>query len=424
MARVLILLPSATYRAPDFLAAAARLGTEVVVASDVAQTIDMGDRALVLDLADPEAAAAAVVEAAGRHPFDAVVAVDDQGVLVAALAAARLGLAHNPLGAVAATRDKAAMRTALAAAGTVRQPDFVVVAPGARGVPDDPGARGVPENIGADVAAAAAGVGFPCVVKPVSLSASRGVIRADDPAQAAAAGERVRAILAEATGAGDAPLVVERYIDGTEVAVEALLRGGRLEVLAVFDKPDPLVGPYFEETLYVTPSRLPADTQAGLVEAVAGAAHALGLVEGPVHAELRIDAEGLPWLLEVAARSIGGLCSRSLRFGAGVSLEELILRHALGLPLDPVREQAASGVMMLPIPTAGTLVEVRGQAAARAIPGIEGLELSVLPGRTVRPLPEGDRYLGFLFARAPTPEAVEAALRVAHACLEVVVDPA
>ncbi|MDQ3944156.1 MAG: ATP-grasp domain-containing protein, partial [Actinomycetota bacterium] len=274
------------------------------------------------------------------------------------------------------------------------------------------------------VVAAAVEVGFPCVVKPVSLSASRGVIRADDPAQAAVAAERVRAIVAEATGAGDAPLVVERYIDGTEVAVEALLREGQLEVLAVFDKPDPLIGPYFEETLYVTPSRLRAGIQAQLVDAVAGAAAAIGLVEGPVHAELRIDAQGQPWLLEVAARSIGGLCSRSLRFGAGVSLEELILRHALRLPLDPVREQAASGVMMLPIPTAGTLVEVRGQDAARAVPGIEGLEVSVLPGRPVRPLPEGDRYLGFLFARAPTAEAVETALRAGHACLEVVVDPA
>jgi len=416
VARVLILLPSATYRAPDFLAAAARLGAEVVVASDVAQTIDMGDRALVLDLGDPEAAVATVVEAAGRHPLDAVVAVDDQGVLVGALAAARLGLAHNPPEAVAATRDKAAMRMALAAAGTVRQPAFVIVpAPGARGVPGEPGA---------DVVAAAAEVGFPCVVKPVSLSASRGVIRVDDPAQAAAAGERVRAIVAEATGAGDAPLVVERYIEGTEVAVEALLRGGRLEVLAVFDKPDPMTGPYFEETLYVTPSRLPAATQDRVVGAVAAAAAAIGLVEGPVHGELRIDAQGQPWLLEVAARSIGGLCSRALRFGAGVSLEELILRHALGFPLDPVREAAASGVMMLPIPTAGTLVGVRGQEAARAVPGVAGLELSILPGRPVRPLPEGDRYLGFLFARAATPEAVEAALRAAHACLEVVIDPA
>ncbi|MGH9002976.1 MAG: ATP-grasp domain-containing protein, partial [Acidimicrobiia bacterium] len=361
MARVLILLPSATYRAPDFLAAAARLGAEVVVASEVAQTIDMGDRALVLPLDDPGAAAAAIVASAGRHPLDAVVAVDDQGVLVAALAGARLGLAHNPPAAVAATRDKAAMRTALAGAAGVLQPAFTVVAPGDRGVPVDTGDRGVPVDTGdrgvpvdtrdrgvpaetgADVAAAAVEIGFPCVVKPVSLSASRGVIRADDPAQAAAAGTRARAIVAEATGVDDAPLVVERYVAGTEVAVEALLRGGHLEVLAIFDKPDPLTGPYFEETLYVTPSRLPAETRARVVGAVAAAAAGIGLVEGPVHAELRIDDQGETWLLEVAARSIGGLCSRALRFGAGVSLEELILRHALGLPLDPVREQAASG---------------------------------------------------------------------------------
>ncbi|MGH8992855.1 MAG: ATP-grasp domain-containing protein [Acidimicrobiia bacterium] len=433
MARVLILLPSATYRAPDFLAAAARLGAEVVVASDVAQTIEMGDRALVLPLDDPGAAAAAIVASAGRHPLDAVVAVDDQGVLVAALAGARLGLAHNPPAAVAATRDKAAMRTALAGAAGVLQPAFTVVAPGDRGVPVDTGDRGVPVDTrdrgvpaetGADVAAAAVEIGFPCVVKPVSLSASRGVIRADDPAQAAAAGTRARAIVAEATGVDDAPLVVERYVAGTEVAVEALLRGGHLEVLAIFDKPDPLTGPYFEETLYVTPSRLPAETRARVVGAVAAAAAGIGLVEGPVHAELRIDDQGETWLLEVAARSIGGLCSRSLRFGMGVSLEELILRHALGLPLDPVREAAASGVMMLPIPAAGRLVEVRGQDEARAVPGIEGLEVSVLSGRPVRPLPEGDRYLGFLFARAATPEAVEAALRTAHACLDVVIDPA
>jgi biotin carboxylase len=404
--RVLLLLPSATYRAPDFLAAAARLGAEVVVASDVAQTIDMGDRALVLDLAHPEEAAGTIVEAAREHPLDAVVAVDDQGVMVAALAAARLGLAANPPAAVAATRDKAVMRQALAAAGAVRQPAFTVV------------------PAGGDVAAIATAIGFPCVIKPVSLSASRGVIRADDAAQATAAGERARAILAEATGSAEGPLVVERYVEGTEVAVEALLRHGRLEVLAVFDKPDPLTGPYFEETLYVTPSRLPAATQARVSEAVAGAAAAIGLVEGPAHAELRIDADGRPWLLEVAARSIGGLCSRALRFGAGLSLEELILRHALGLPLDPHRERAASGVMMLPIPAAGTLVEVRGQAAARAVPGVEGLELSVLPGRRVRPLPEADRYLGFLFARAATPEAVEDALRTAHGHLEVVIDPA
>ena len=412
MPRVLLLLPTATYRAPDFLAAAAALGAEVVVGSEQAQTLAgaMGDRALTVPLDDPEAAVEAITELAGRRPLDAVVAVDDQGVLVAALASRRLALAHNPPEAVARTRDKAAMRAALglgqAGRAAARQPDYRVVA------------------ADADVAALAAEVGFPCVVKPVSLSASRGVIRADDPGAAVAAAERVRAILADAGHPAGEPLLVERYIPGEEVAVETLLRGGRLDVLAIFDKPDPLVGPYFEETLYVTPSRLPEAVQSRLSDAVAGAATAIGLREGPVHAELRIDPDGEPWILELAGRSIGGLCSRALRFGTGMSLEEVILRHALGLPVEAEREEAAAGVMMLPIPFAGTLREVKGQDDARAVPGITGLEISIRPGRPVLPLPEGDRYLGFLFARAGSPEAVESALRTAHALLEVVIDPA
>jgi biotin carboxylase len=406
VARVLLLLPSGTYKAPDFLAAADRLGVEVVVASETEQTLAgaMGDRALVVDLADPVASVAAITGLAARHPLEAVVAVDDQGVLIAALAAKELGLPANLPEAVARTRNKAAMRTALDTVPHLRQPSFRVV------------------SRGGDVAAAANEVGWPVVVKPISLSASRGVIRADDPAGADAAAARVWAILAEDCHPAEEPIIVEAYVPGEEVAVEALLRGGRLEVLAVFDKPDPLVGPYFEETLYVTPSRLPDAVQAEIASSVAGAAAAIGLTEGPVHAEIRIDPDGRPWLLELAARTIGGLCARTLRFAAGVTLEELVLRHALGLPLDPRREHVAAGVMMLPIPSAGRLVAVHGQDDARAVPGITALELSIRPGGEVRPLPEGDRYLGFLFARAPSPAEVEQALRTAHAALQVVID--
>jgi biotin carboxylase len=398
--RVLLLLPSATYRAADFLAAARILGAEVVVGSEEAQALAgaMGDRALQLPLDDPQRGAEAVVDLAVRSPLDAVVAVDDQGVLVAALAAARLGLPHNPPAAVAATRDKAATRAALAAAG-LPQPRWRAI------------------TAAHDIAALASDVGLPCVVKPASMAASRGVIRADDPTGAAAAARRVRSIV------GEGPMLVESYVEGTEVAVEGLLRSGQLEILAIFDKPDPLTGPYFEETIYVTPSRLPAQTLECVAAATTAAAGALGLVEGPVHAEARITPEGEVVVLELAARSIGGLCSRALRFGTGVSLEELILRHALGLPLDPTRESAAAGVMMLPIPAAGTLRRVDGQAEARAVPGVTGLELSIHPGRPVRPLPEGDRYLGFLFARGEHPEEVEAALRAAHARLVIVIDP-
>jgi biotin carboxylase len=393
VARVLLLVPTTTYRAADFLAAAHALGVEVVVASDEAPPLasSMGDRALAVPLDDPDAAAAAIEALDARHPIDAVVAVDDQGVVVAARAGERLGFPHNRPAAVALTRDKAAMRDALAAA-EVSQPRYARL-----DELDD-----LPD------------VGWPRVVKPTHSSGSRGVLRADDAAAARAAARRVSAIV------DGAPLLVEEYVAGVEVAVEGLLQDGRLVVLAVFDKPDPLEGPTFEETIYVTPSRLPAEWL-NTVERVAGdATRALGLTEGPVHAELRVDPDGRAWLIEVAARSIGGLCARTLRLGAGISLEEVILRHALDLPLvDLAREAQASGVMMLPIPRAGVLRGVHGQDAARRVPGVVGLEVTIPTGRPVRALPEGDRYLGFLFARGATPDEVEATLRRAHGLLEV-----
>jgi biotin carboxylase len=397
--RILLLLPTATYRAADFVTAAARLGVDVVVGSEHRQALagPMGDRAVVVPLAGGDAALDAIAALHDRTPLDAVLAVDDHGVVVAAAAAQRLGLRHNPPNAVAATRDKAAMRERLAAA-SLPQPAYRIVAHGA------------------DIASAATEVGYPCVVKPVSRSASQGVIRVDDAIQAAAAGIRIRAIV----GDGPEPLLVERFVPGAEVAVEGLLLGGRLEVLAVFDKPDPMDGPFFEETIYVTPSRQPASVLADLEATVARAAAALGLREGPVHAELRIGTAGALMILELAARSIGGLCARALRFGAGVSLEEVIIRHALGLGLDGLaRETQASGVMMLPIRSAGVLDRVSGQERALAIDGVVGVEISIASGRPVVPLPEGDRYLGFVFARGPTAQDVEDALRRAEACLEV-----
>jgi biotin carboxylase len=367
----------------------------------------MGDRALMVPLGRPDAATAAIVALHQRAPLDAVVAVDDQGVVVAAMAGRALGLPHNPPEAVARTRDKAAMRSALARAG-VRQPEFRII-------------TGRSDNLDAQ----AADIGLPCVVKPVALSASRGVIRADTAAELAVAAARVRAILGEAGEDPEGPLLVERFVAGTEMAIEALLRGGRLEVLALFDKPDPLDGPYFEETIYVTPSRATMATTEAVEQLTGDAVRAIGLIEGPVHAEVRIDAEGRPWMLEVAARSIGGLCGRTLRFGTGMSLEEVILRHAVGLPLDGIRREAsAAGVMMLPIARAGWLTPVGGRADALAVPAVEAVEISIPAGRRVRPLPEGDRYLGFVFARASTPEEVEAALRRAHAALDVVITDA
>jgi len=331
-----------------------------------------------------------------------VVGVDDVTAAAAAAIAERLGLRSSAPAAVGATRDKYQMRQCLAAAGE-RVPRFRRIAL------DEAPLR------------ASRGVEYPCVLKPLALSASRGVIRVNNADQFMAAFERIRALLArdDVSVSGDAAryLLAEEYIAGLEVALEGLLTAGELHTLALFDKPDPLEGPFFEETIYVTPSRLPAGVQDAIRKATASACAALGLTEGPVHAELRLNDDG-PWVLEIAARSIGGLCSRTLRFGTGMSLEEIILRHALGWPIASLeRERGAAGVMMIPIPRAGRLDGVRGVDDARAVPLVEDVVISAHVGQTLVPLPEGWQYLGFVFARGETPAGVEDALRIAHARL-------
>ena len=322
---------------------------------------------------------------------------------MAALAAARLGLAHNPPEAARAARRKDELRRRLHAAG-VRTPRYDLAT-----IDDDP-------------AASASGRRYPVVLKPTFLAGSRGVIRADDAAQFVGAFHRI-AVLLRQTEVEDKDrdaarlVLVEEFVPGDEVALEGILLAGRLKVLALFDKPDPLDGPFFEETLYVTPSRLPVAVQRALAATTASAARAIGLREGPIHAELRVDHRG-PWLIELAARSIGGLCSRTLRFGTGRSLEELILMHALGDDVAGLcRESRPAGVMMIPIPRAGVLRGVRGLTDARRVPGIDDVTISAVVGRPLVPLPEGSSYLGFIFARAGSPAKVESALRAAHARL-------
>lgn len=412
---VLIILPTGTYRAEEYLAAATRLGATVVVASEHAQALagQMGDRALEVPLDDPERAAALIVEQDARIPLDAVMAVDDQGLLAAALASESLGLSHSPSTAVRLTRDKAAMRRAFAAS-EVEQPRHLVVTPGS---PDA-------------VARAAAVVGPPVVVKPCSLSGSRGVIRADTPDEAAAAAGRIRSILDAEGERADSPLLVEAFVPGAEVAVEGVLTGGRLDVIAIFDKPDPLEGPFFEETLYVSPPALSGEEWAAVEQATRAAAAALGLTDGPVHAELRLappesaGAPRRPVVLEVAARTIGGRCSKALRLPGGATLEDLVVARALGLPGPDPRLDGPAGVLMIPIPRSGILREVRNVEEARALEGITGVEITIAPGRPIRALPEGDRYVGFVFAAAGTAADVERALRAAEDLLVVDVDPA
>jgi biotin carboxylase len=407
MARVLLLLPKSSYRAQPFLDGAARAGVLVRVASDVCHVLHeaWGSGALTVDFDAPEEAAARIAEACAREPVDAIIPVTDATALVAALAAARMGLAANAPSAAYAARNKRALREALASAG-VPQPAFRVASL------DDDRRRVAEEAF------------RPCVVKPVLLSASRGVIRADDPPGVIAALARIDAIVAmpDLGGIEDTDrrtVLVEQFVEGPEVALEGLLTptpdGAVLRTLALFDKPDPLDGPYFEETIYVTPSRLPAGTQERIRAVAEAAARAMGLSTGPVHAELRLQGGDAPVVIEIAARSIGGLCGRALRFDAGMSLEEIVVRHAVGEEVSlRALSGGASGVMMIPVPAKGVLEAITGLDDARAVVGIEEVVLGAPLGTKLVPVPEGGSYLGFLFARGETPSKVEAALREAH----------
>ena len=414
--RLLLLLPSVTYRAAAFVDAALRLGVLLTVASDRASALAGHQRSglLTLNFGDPDRAAEQARAFASEFPLTAVFGVDDETALVAALVAADLQLPSVPVNAARAARDKQLQRRILSDS-RVPVPDF--------------SAHDMAEP--AEVVARAAP--YPCVIKPVNLSASRGVMRADSPDEFLRMHARLARILAAPdvqTGRGlprcaaEQRYLVERFIPGVEVALEGLLVAGELHVLALFDKPDPLDGPFFEETIYVTPSRLPATTQQRITQCVQTAARAMGLDRGPVHAELRVNEEGV-WMIELAARPIGGRCSAALRFGeaGAISLEEVLLGHALGsVPPIPTRERGASGVMMIPTPAAGVLREVRSVEDARRVTGVTDVLITAHIGQRLVPLPEGSRYLGFIFARGNTPAEVESALRRAHEILTVIID--
>jgi biotin carboxylase len=406
--RVLLLVPARTYRAADFLLAAARMGLDLVIGSDGA--LPLGGRPVIpVNPADPARSASLITAHCG--PVAAVIAADTPMLELATAVAARLGLPHNPAEAVRNAADKARQRQRWADAG-VPQPRFGIIPAAA--------------PAGA-IRQAAETAGFPCVVKAISLSASQGVLRADDAAAAVTAARRIRQVLDRAGHRPDRePLLIEEYLPGPEISIDGLLTGGGLAVAAVFDKPATPDGPTFEETLLVTPSQLPGPVLASAIATAGQAARALGLTRGPVHAELRIDdrdSHPRPAMLELAARSIGGLCSRALRFPGGRTLEELILASALGQPV-PAASRApdqAAGVYMLPVPRAGVLRAVEGRDSAAAVPGITGLTITIPVGQPVRPLPDGDRYLGFIFAAAATRHEVEQALTAARDQLRVTI---
>ena len=401
-------MTTATYRASAYMAAAHEMGVRVTVGTDrpdLLAELNPGG-SITLDYSQPEAGAALIESFAKEFPIDAIAPVDDDTLILGAMAAEALGLPYHPVEAARTTRSKYELRKVLSEEG-LPSPAFRLVS-----------AQEEPEKI-------AASIPYPCVLKPTFLAASRGVIRANDEAEFADAYRRVGAILEEpeaiARGGTEARMIlVEDYLEGVEVAVEGLVVRGEAHILAIFDKPDPLEGPFFEETIYVTPSRLPEETQNRIREETTRAARAIRLREGPLHAELRINDAGEIRVIDVASRAIGGKCSGALEFGGGASLECLILSQALGVaPPSMEREKKASGVMMIPIPGEGVLRGIEGREEAMAVPGIMEVDISIHIGGRVVPLPEGDRYLGFIFAKGERPEEVEAALRAAHGKLRL-----
>ncbi|MBF0277797.1 MAG: ATP-grasp domain-containing protein [SAR324 cluster bacterium] len=406
MSRILLLIPTTTYRAAAFMEAAQRLQLEVVVGSDQRQVFSAmhPERSLALDFQNPDRAVRQIADASNAKPFQAIVGVDDETVILAAMANEALGIKHNSVESVRATRDKFLFREKLQISNLV-SPHFELF------------------SIETPVEQLSQRINFPSVLKPTFLSGSRGVIRADNAKEFADAFVQIRGILADPEilrKGGDSAhhILVEDYIPGKEVALEGLLCEGELKLLALFDKPDPLEGPLFVETIYVTPSRLPENIQDEIIYVTQQAARGLGLHEGPIHAELRCNDRGI-WPIEIAARSIGGLCSRVLEFSSGHSLEELILLHALGNEIQSGnRKKEAAGVMMIPVLKQGILKGVSGKEQAMKITGINELLISIPLNQEIEPLPRGDRYLGFIFAQGESPGLVEQALREAYQCLE------
>jgi len=403
--RVLLVAATTGYQTRSFTAAARRLGIDVTLATDRCHVLEdpWRDNAIPVRFEEPGLAA----EALGDCVVDGIVAVADRPTLVAALTAQKLGLPYHSPQAVAACRDKHWMREIL----------------GTAGLP-------VPENFRAalnrDPREIARDAYFPCVLKPLGLSASRGVIRANSAAEFVAAFDRIRRILEQPDirqsheewnpGINDA-IQIERYIEGREFALEGLMTRGDLNVLAIFDKPDPLEGPFFEETIYVTPSRESGAIKDAIVDTTRRAVRALGLQHGPVHAEMRVNAQGV-YMLEVAARPIGGLCARALKFTGGLTLEEVVILHAVGnMPDGLTLSRPALGVMMIPVPRAGVYQSVTGIEDALRTEGVDDVVITAKVGQKLVPLPEGASYTGFIFAGGNDAAAVETSLRTAHSRL-------
>jgi biotin carboxylase len=414
MKRVLVLATTTGYQTRMFGAAAERQGIDLVYATDRCDHLDdpWRDGAIAVRFHEEWRSIDALLKALDTRPIHGILALGDRPTVMAAQVARQLNLPGHPPEAAVAARDKRLAREKYRHAGLLVPDTFAV-------------------PISGDPLTIVPRVQFPAVLKPTVLSGSRGVIRADDAVSFAAAFLRIRRLL-ESTDVKqlrdpEADVIqIEQYVPGAEYALEGLLDRGRLQTIALFDKPDPLEGPFFEETIYVTPSRANAGMQAQMVTAVSRAAQALGLYHGPLHAEIRFNSKG-PHVIEVAARPIGGLCAKTLRFERGaetIGFEDLLLLHAAGEPIEAWRrEHRASAVMMIPIPRSGIFRGVEGVDAAAAVPYVEEIEITAKRDQQLLALPEGSSYLGFIFARAATAKDADGALREAHGRLHFTIDP-
>jgi len=407
--RFLLIAQPDSYRIAPYINAARRMGLEVLIASRGEHSLITEVHAgLHVDLDNIPSALETILKEHQKKPFTGILGSDDSTVELAAQAAAKLGLPHNPPEAARLSRRKDLARAHLALAGCPVPLHCLL-------------------DLNQPLDKQMAGLPWPCVIKPLNMSASRGVIRANNEQEFIAACERIKIIISESSDTADdafekTHVLVEDYIDGIEVAFEGYLHNGELSTLAIFDKPDPLDGPYFEETIYVTPSQLSSETQEKITQRVAQACKAYGLRTGPVHAELRIDNSDA-WILEIASRTIGGDCARTLDNDIGLNLEDLTIALAIGKEVKPQTLEQSRGVMMIPITKAGLLRRVEGLSAARNIPHVESVDIIVRDGHELVPLPEGNQYPGYIFAKAETPDEVTNALREAHSQLNFVTAP-
>ena len=401
--RILLIAPPNSYRLAPYIRAAKELGIELLVASEgeysLTTEVAFG---LHIDLRNYQQALETIVAAARQKPFAGVIATDDYIVELVALVAQALGLLHNLSESAQIARRKDLARQVLQNA-RLPVPKFKLI------------------NFQEELDTQLEDMGFPCVLKPLALSASRGVIRVDNKAAYLEACQRIKKIIAHENNLFErSHILAEQYLPGIEIAVEAILSADEYYGITIFDKPEPLQGPFFEESYYITPSQLELPLQDKIHKLVAEACIAYGLKTGPIHAELRIDGEKL-WIIEVAARTIGGECAQLLEYTTGHSLEALVISNAMGRFLKPEAVDQCVGVLMIPTPKSGMLRRIEGLLEAGKIKYIEAINISIGEGHELVQLPEGASYLGFIFARAPTAVEVESALRAAHALLNIVV---